>query len=42
MNFIKTTAPISIDNLKKYFVDKDTFFLIDYKNSALNGSKLLT
>ena len=42
MNLIKTTAPISIDNLKKYFIDKDTFFIIDYKNSALKGSKLLT
>jgi hypothetical protein len=42
LNFIKTTAPISIDNLKKYFVDKDTFFTIDYKNSSLKGKKLLT
>lgn len=42
MNIIKTVAPISIDNLKKYFVNKDTFFVIDYKNSSLKGGKLLT
>jgi hypothetical protein len=42
MNIIKTTAPISIENLKKYFVDKDTFFHIDYKSSSLKGKKLLT
>jgi hypothetical protein len=42
MNIVKTTAPISIDNLKKYFVDKDTFFVIDYKNSSLQGNKLIT
>jgi len=42
MNFVKTIAPISIDNLKKYFVDTSTFFIIDYKNSTLQGNKLLT
>lgn len=42
MNFVKTIAPISIDNLKKYFVDTNTFFIIDYKNSSLQGNKLLT
>lgn len=38
---IETTAPISIDNLKKYFEDKDTSFLIDYEQSELKGDKLL-
>lgn len=38
---ITTTAPISIDNLKKYFIDKSLSFDIDYKNSSLKGSKLL-
>jgi hypothetical protein len=42
MNIIKTIAPISIDDLKKYFVDKDIKFLIDYENSKLKGTKLLT
>jgi hypothetical protein len=42
MNIVNTTAPISIDNLKKYFVDKDTFFIIEYHNSTLKGKKLLT
>jgi hypothetical protein len=42
MNIIETTAPISIDNLKKYFADKTTFFIINYKDSALKNTKLLT
>lgn len=42
MNIVKTTAPISIEELKKYFVNKDTFYVIDYQNSALKGKKLLT
>jgi hypothetical protein len=42
MNIIETTAPISIENLKKYFNDQTTFFVIDYKNSSLKGTKLLT
>ena len=42
MNIITTTAPISIEELKKYFVNKDTFYVIDYKNSSLKGKKLLT
>jgi hypothetical protein len=41
-NTIKTTAPISIDDLKKYFVDKETKYIIDYNNSKLQGIKLLT
>jgi len=42
MNIIETIVPISIDNLKKHFTDKETFYLIDYKNSELKGKKLLT
>lgn len=42
MNIIETVAPISIENLKKYFTDKTTFFVIDYKNSTLKSTKLLT
>ncbi len=41
MNIIKTIAPISMDHLKTYFVDKNIKFVIDYKNSKLKGSKLL-
>lgn len=39
---IKTTAPLAVDDLKKYFVDKETKFIIDYENSTLKGEKLLT
>lgn len=42
MNLIETVAPISIENLKKYFTDKTTFFVINYKDSSLKGAKLLT
>jgi hypothetical protein len=39
---IKTTAPLAVEDLKKYFVDKETKFIIDYENSTLKGDKLLT
>lgn len=42
MNLIKTIAPISIDNLKKYFEDQSCQYIIDYTNSQLQGKKLLT
>jgi hypothetical protein len=42
MNFVNTIAPIPIDELKKYFTDNNTFYIIDYKNSKLKGKKLLT
>jgi hypothetical protein len=42
MNVIETIAPIAIDDLKKYFTDKTTFYRIDYENSSLKGTKLLT
>jgi hypothetical protein len=42
MNIINTTAPIALDDLKKYFENKETRFIIDYQNSELQGDKLLT
>jgi len=39
---IETKAPIAIDELKKYFTDKDVSYLIDYSTSELKGKKLLT
>lgn len=42
MQTITTTAPIAIDDLKKYFANKDTFFVVDYAASELKGQKLLT
>jgi hypothetical protein len=42
MKMIETVAPISIENLKEYFIDNNTFFNIDYENSTLRGNKLLT
>lgn len=42
MKVIETTAPISIEELKQYFTNKECFFVIDYKNSKLKGKKLLT
>jgi len=41
-NTIHTIAPISLDNLKLYFADKTVNYLVDYKNSKLQGQKLLT
>jgi hypothetical protein len=42
MNVITTKAPIGIEDLKVYFQDKDTKYLIDYGISDLKGEKLLT
>lgn len=42
MNIIETSAPIKIEELKKYFEDKTTFFLIDYSESSVKAEKLLT
>lgn len=39
---IITPAPISIENLKKYFASKDITYIIDYESSQLKGKKLLT
>lgn len=40
-NNIETVAPIPVEKLKLYFEDKNTKFIISYKDSALKGSKLL-
>ena len=42
MNIIKTAAPIAIEDLKKYFTDKTSFYDINYADSKLKGSKLIT
>ena len=39
---IETKAPISIEDLKKHFTEKDVSYLIDYSTSELKGKKLLT
>ena len=41
MNIVETSAPIKIEDLKKFFEDKTTFFFIDYAQSTLKGEKLL-
>jgi len=42
MNILNVTAPIAIEDLKKYFTDKTTFYNINYAESKLKGSKLIT
>jgi len=42
MEVIYTIAPLPIDELKKYFINKDVVYHIDYDNSNLKGEKLLT
>ena len=39
---IITPAPIEINELKKYFADKEITYTIDYANSKLQGTKSLT
>lgn len=41
MNIIETVVPISIENLKIYFENKETLFKIDYDNSSIKGEKFL-
>lgn len=41
MNLKKVKAPLDIEDLKLYFEDKDTRYLIDYCESDLKGEKLL-
>jgi hypothetical protein len=42
MNTIETIAPISIETLKKYFENKSVEFILDYTNSKIKSTKLLT
>ena len=42
MKTIETIAPIPLDQLKEYFIDKDVVFLIKYQESTLKGEQLLT
>jgi hypothetical protein len=41
MNIIETLAPLPIEDLKKYFEDNDTKYIINYSKSKLTGNKLL-
>lgn len=42
MNILNVSAPIAIEDLKKYFTDKTTFYNVNYAESKLRGSKLIT
>lgn len=42
MKVIDVVAPFSIEDLKLYFEDDQTFYMVDYENSKLQGTKLLT
>lgn len=42
MQIIETIVPIPLENLKKYFEDKNSLFLIDYKNSTIKDEKFFT
>lgn len=41
MKYIQTVAPLPIDQIKEYFKDKSTFFMIDYLESKIQGKVLL-
>jgi hypothetical protein len=41
MNIVETKAPISIEDLKLYFNDNETFYNIDYTTSDIKSEKLL-
>lgn len=42
MKYINTVAPIAIDQIKEYFKDKNTLFIIDYNESKLQDKVFLT
>lgn len=42
MNIVETIAPIAIEDLKKYFIDKNIRYIIDYSKSQIKEQKLLT
>jgi ssDNA-specific exonuclease RecJ len=41
MKYIQTEAPIPIEQIKEYFKDKETFFIIDYEKSKIKNKVLL-
>jgi len=41
MKVIDVTAPFSIEDLKLYFEDDQTFYMVDYENSQLQGNKAI-
>lgn len=42
MKYINAVAPIAIDQIKEYFKDKNTMFIIDYNESKLQDKVFLT
>lgn len=42
LSFQVVTAPLSIEQIKSYFENKNQLFVIDYKNSQIKGGMLLT
>lgn len=42
MKYINAVAPIAIDQIKEYFKDKNTLFIIDYNESKLQDKVFLT
>lgn len=42
MKYINSVAPIAIDQIKEYFKDKNTLFVIDYNESKLQDKVFLT
>lgn len=42
MNFVETSLPIPIEDLKKFFEDKNTYFVVDMKDNTLSNDKVLT
>jgi len=41
MKYIQTEAPIPIDQIKEYFKNKETFFVVDYEKSKIKNKILL-
>ncbi len=42
MKVIHTKVPFSLDEMKDYFLDKNKFYIIDYKNSELKGNRFIS
>ncbi len=41
-NIKKVTVPLTVDQIKEFFVDKNMLYLVDYKNSELSQDVFLT